>query len=636
MSHNGDITSFNIMGNLTNDESGPCWEKKKPSQISLNVDANLKSNSETSTAAASGGFLDLTFYRSSIQGCVTDIFVSSDGYIDVCMGMKDIEYNPGAVEAESPIELKFECNKTFSCLDDDKALMKKERMLMSPKSSLERIEMTFLTCKSEQKESKLAPRTQFLSPFKKIVERLEPFIKSKSQQSSPNSMSEPGDVVSKGLRNRRKRTLNRLLLSDFLNIERQTDSGCQSIAEDRSSVATLPTHLNGLLKLKIEHGVPFFEFSTKDPEILLTAKIWKTGDSFNCAYTFHSLDNGTTDCKHYAKVRRKDNSMLGQMQVSCHLCPKMRRNGTSSYSMVAEFVLYDVAHARKDLCTKESSKCSTHSFSPTDCSSEQSLAKGAMPEDDDSDALNNTPWGTSLLHRNIQTTAVSVEIPFEDEESFAEKMENKAGVEKSFGFSDLSAVNWKNKDVINCINLSNVKVITSYGIHGVPSTDGTVGPSSLLDRWRLGGGCDCGGWDMACPLVVFECPTNQDIEQKPFMKRSQPLELFVEGLKEEMPAISIEVIDEGLYSVKFHSRLSMLQAFSISVAIVHGSEICSLVRKERDGQDLHCNSPKLLLEEEVRFFVDALAQEKKKVGNTTNAISQSSLLNPPFSPFARS
>jgi hypothetical protein len=26
----------------------------------------------------------------------------------------------------------------------------------------------------------------------------------------------------------------------------------------------------------------------------------------------------------------------------------------------------------------------------------------------------------------------------------------------------------------------------------------------LLDRWRSGGDCDCGGWDLGCGLVVLE------------------------------------------------------------------------------------------------------------------------------------
>ncbi|PWA62209.1 hypothetical protein CTI12_AA362490 [Artemisia annua] len=54
-----------------------------------------------------------------------------------------------------------------------------------------------------------------------------------------------------------------------------------------------------------------------------------------------------------------------------------------------------------------------------------------------------------------------------------------------------------------------VSVVISSGNHGLPS-DESHGPSPLLDRWRLGGGCDCGGWDMGCPLIVLGNPNIQE------------------------------------------------------------------------------------------------------------------------------
>ncbi|KAL4561699.1 hypothetical protein LXL04_033871 [Taraxacum kok-saghyz] len=58
-------------------------------------------------------------------------------------------------------------------------------------------------------------------------------------------------------------------------------------------------------------------------------------------------------------------------------------------------------------------------------------------------------------------------------------------------------------------------VVLHGGSHGVPIKGE---PSSLTDRWRSGGVCDCGGWDEGCRLKTF---TNRN--------NGAQLELFVQG-----------------------------------------------------------------------------------------------------------
>lgn len=47
-----------------------------------------------------------------------------------------------------------------------------------------------------------------------------------------------------------------------------------------------------------------------------------------------------------------------------------------------------------------------------------------------------------------------------------------------------------------------VVVILPNHVHG-SSEHGPGTPSSLIDRWRSGGFCDCGGWDLGCPLTIL-------------------------------------------------------------------------------------------------------------------------------------
>lgn len=99
----------------------------------------------------------------------------------------------------------------------------------------------------------------------------------------------------------------------------------------------------------------------------------------------------------------------------------------------------------------------------------------------------------------------------------------------------------------------------------------------------------------------------------------------------------MKVVEEGQYAVDFHAQLSTLQAFSICVAILHGAETSRATGEERSKQLPHCNSLKMLIEEEVKFLIESVSEEeeKKKVSKTVEEIQQAYILNPPFSPIGR-
>ncbi|XP_010541427.1 PREDICTED: uncharacterized protein LOC104814896 [Tarenaya hassleriana] len=103
-------------------------------------------------------------------------------------------------------------------------------------------------------------------------------------------------------------------------------------------------------------------------------------------------------------------------------------------------------------------------------------------------------------------------------------------------------------------------VITQSGVHSLPHKGG---PSSLIQRWRSGGSCDCGGWDMGCNLrVLTNCSSKNTASSDRF-------QLFLTGGKrDEQPFLSLAPIKEGIYSVGYNSPLSLLQAFSICIAVV--------------------------------------------------------------------
>ncbi|KAF8111671.1 hypothetical protein N665_0073s0030 [Sinapis alba] len=101
-------------------------------------------------------------------------------------------------------------------------------------------------------------------------------------------------------------------------------------------------------------------------------------------------------------------------------------------------------------------------------------------------------------------------------------------------------------------SLTSVDVVIPSGIHGGPED----GPSSLIQRWKSQGNCDCGGWDLGCSLTFLKGQSLKD----------NLLEL---GSKHETAVLRIVRLQRGRYSVKFQTWLSVLQSFSIAIAFIH-------------------------------------------------------------------
>ncbi|GAV89835.1 DUF3527 domain-containing protein [Cephalotus follicularis] len=113
-----------------------------------------------------------------------------------------------------------------------------------------------------------------------------------------------------------------------------------------------------------------------------------------------------------------------------------------------------------------------------------------------------------------------------------------------------------------------IEILVPAGLHGGPRAR-HGGPSSLIERWRSGGSCDCGGWDLGCPLTVLKT------QEKTSSEAAMPeccrfFDLFIKGSEHGTPTLRMVNVRDGLYFVHFQSTLSALQSFSIAVAYVHG------------------------------------------------------------------
>ncbi|CAH8389312.1 unnamed protein product [Eruca vesicaria subsp. sativa] len=113
---------------------------------------------------------------------------------------------------------------------------------------------------------------------------------------------------------------------------------------------------------------------------------------------------------------------------------------------------------------------------------------------------------------------------------------------------------------------TSIDVVIPSGIHGGPRNRNGDGPSSLVERWKSGGSCDCSGWDLGCPLTVFKGQAKKDQSEG----QCTLFELYTEGSsKQGIPGLRIMSVREGLYFVQFQAKMSVLQSFSTALAYVH-------------------------------------------------------------------
>lgn len=229
--------------------------------------------------------------------------------------------------------------------------------------------------------------------------------------------------------------------------------------------------------------------------------------------------------------------------------------------MVMEFVLYDIARARR------SSGILEHSAEMRCCN------------DDDLESPDDSkPWLPTELLPHLEIAAISLQVPSVKEEN--SRMNSKILCPPS------------------------MKVITPSGNHGLPFNDEGC-PSPLLDRWRSNGVCDCGGWDMGCPIDVFD----NNMMKRQHQHQNQSLNLFSQqGANDGIPALTLRADGEGQYSVNFHAKLSALQAFSVCIANLDAVDPPSM---QRHVPLSRTKSLQLLLEEEVRHFLSAAVSDKE-------------------------
>ncbi|GAB2274426.1 hypothetical protein Dimus_009196 [Dionaea muscipula] len=165
-------------------------------------------------------------------------------------------------------------------------------------------------------------------------------------------------------------------------------------------------------------------------------------------------------------------------------------------------------------------------------------------------------------------------------------------------------------------------VILPGDVHTVPSK-GAV--STLIQRWKSGGLCDCGGWDLGCQLKVYS--NHNKLENKTTLNHTRHgvdgFKLFSQvGQENDFPVFNLVPLKDWLYSVEFDSSLSLLQTFAISIAV------------------LECCRPSGFLESQIPRDVDVPEMIQMKASSQSQGQAPAPaparyLSYPPLSPVGR-
>ncbi|CAA0827118.1 Protein of unknown function (DUF3527 [Striga hermonthica] len=332
----------------------------------------------------------------------------------------------------------------------------------------------------------------------------------------------------------------------------------------KSSSLASATSFQGMLQCKLRDGMPYYVFSIEDTTNVYAASLLKvepSGDNgFDYIYDFCS------------NVKRKEE--LGDQEIELQSLCRMKVSTSitlcpNSSSEVKE-TRYVVSFSSEDHCINEL-KISHHYRKRS-----QRLVSKVTKVFRSSHSFDQRTSGV-IFEDSTWDPCESVETGFENE--YVQNLEVAAIIVKDT-FKDNSMGGWGlkflkkcGKDVPLTMILPMESCSTSFdvlipaGIHGGPKT-GESRPANLVERWISGGVCDCGGWDLGCPLKVLNMrPSGANSWYS--MRDCKSIDLFLQGSKEDVPIFKMTMIQEGLYCIRFQTTLSTVQSFAIAAATIH-------------------------------------------------------------------
>lgn len=380
--------------------------------------------------------------------------------------------------------------------------------------------------------------------------------------------------------------------SDTVHKRLASMSSPNSTCSDQSSSSVCATFSRGMLQCTWKGGLPHFVYSADDQREVYIANLWKAeltdGKAVDYMYSFHSRKSGQKDHVTWGS----ESQLVGKMKVSSSFTFCV----DNSRILETEFVLYgrdencDFETCSSSLNLKKNkgltrkvaevfrtsplSKQKTFSkFGSCSAVQENRFLESSVDKDDNLDALGGAHKLQKHLLPNFELAAIVVKDHLHDNQpketgGWGLKFLKKSGSRQKIDPPE-TLVHCKSGTRHNGDCSTSMNILIPAGLHGGPRTK-NCGPSSLTERWRSGGHCDCGGWDIGCPLTILNTRSNRDdILPQVETLECKSFDLFQQGSGHAAPTLRIINVRDGLYFIHSQPPLSALQTFSIAVAIIH-------------------------------------------------------------------
>ncbi|KAG5238252.1 Hepatocyte growth factor activator [Salix suchowensis] len=314
-----------------------------------------------------------------------------------------------------------------------------------------------------------------------------------------------------------------------------------SVSDSSKDKKHTSSAFQALLRVAVKNGQPMFTFAVDNERDILAATRKKLSatreDDYSCIYTFFAIHEAKKKNARWINQGGKGKghdyipNVVAQLKVSGSQFSNLTSQNYMAQSFAREFVLFAM-----DLQRAEQQQ--TLDFQPNE---ELAAIVVKIPEVINRSTIrdgNRTNKCNNLSEARCNSTSGNVQ----------------------------------NQPILGSQNLINTTVILPSGSHSLPNKGG---PSSLLQRWRSGGSCDCGGWDLGCKLRIL-------VNQNQINKKSSPtkaysamdkFELVSQCGEENQPVFIMVPFKEGIYSVEFNTSLSTLQAFSLCIAVLDGKKL---------------------------------------------------------------
>ncbi|OIW18910.1 hypothetical protein TanjilG_25353 [Lupinus angustifolius] len=288
--------------------------------------------------------------------------------------------------------------------------------------------------------------------------------------------------------------------------------------------------VHGLLQLTIKNGLPLFKFVLNNERKIYAATTKSLAslenDDLGCCFTFYLVNETKKKSGGWMSHGSKEKSygyaysIVAQMKFSCSKINEPINQNSKIQPLVREYVLSGVE------------------VGPTD-------------------------HGQSKFIQSRELAAIVIDSSFEN--LINEGLHGDKSLLKKECVKCLSDERCVCRSCVNWISGSTT-VILPGAVHGSPNKGET---SPLIYRWKNGGSCDCGGWDIGCKLLVLSNQKHSSNIPKSSKPYHDPFQLFVqEGAQRDTPFFTLSPLKDGFYSIEFNSTISHLQAFFISVVVL--------------------------------------------------------------------